>query len=149
MLWPCSFRYGNGILRFQRAFKNYILVERISHMVCNILVANFLPPSPFNKMHRYLYDGYACFNIANVHRAFVLEMVDVRPIAPDGSTYHYRYHSMSTHLVTYFEKLVRSAESHCGEFRGHTTVTRGAALMQTNEVPKISNLANISDFICI
>ena len=52
-------------------------------------------------------------------------------------------------LVTYFEKLVRSAESHCGEFRGQTTITRGAALMQTNEVPKISNLANISDFICI
>ena len=69
-------------------------------------------------------------------------------------------HQMAAHIitdtsqcrpspVTYFEKLVRSAESHCGEFRGQTTVTRGAAQMQTKEVPKISNLADISDFICI
>ena len=79
-------------------------------------------------MYRCLYDGYTCFNIGSVQRAFVLEMVDVRSTALDGSTYHYRYLSMSTQSGDLFVKVGAfcriATVKVCGEFRGQTTVIR-------------------------
>ena len=87
-------------------------------------------------MHRCLSDSYTCFNIGNVHCAFVLEMVDVRPTASDGSKYHYRYISMSTHSVDRFCKVdalcIMATVLACGEFRGQATVTRVCSA-DTNE----------------